>query len=333
VRLTTYNTPDALQTLAAEWRALLPRSTSNHIFSTPEWNITWWDVYQAGELWLVAVRADEGQLLAIAPWFIEQRPDERVVRTIGCVDVTDYVDLIVDRDFTQPVCELLAAHLFAERDRYDRINMCNIPAASPTLVHLKNALAACGMTAEAVLQEVCPIIHLPDSFETYVENLDKKDRHELRRKLRRMEGEETAWYIVGAEHDLDAELDRFLDLMTKSAPAKAEFLADTRNARFLRESAKVAYDQSWLQLCFLRVNGDIIASYLNFDYNHQILVYNSGFSLERYASLSPGIVLLAHLIEHAIQQGRTIFDFLRGNEVYKYRMGAIDTQVFMLKAE
>jgi CelD/BcsL family acetyltransferase involved in cellulose biosynthesis len=79
----------------------------------------------------------------------------------------------------------------------------------------------------------------------------------------------------------------------------------------------------------LRVDGTPCASYLNFDYDKRIWVYNSGFSYQ-YESLSTGIVLLVYLIEDAIARGYTVFDFLRGNETYKYRMGGVDAPLYQL---
>jgi CelD/BcsL family acetyltransferase involved in cellulose biosynthesis len=46
--------------------------------------------------------------------------------------------------------------------------------------------------------------------------------------------------------------------------------------------------------------------------------------------LSLGVVLTAKAIEHAIENGRSTFDFLRGNETYKYRFGAKDTEIYRL---
>jgi CelD/BcsL family acetyltransferase involved in cellulose biosynthesis len=71
---------------------------------------------------------------------------------------------------------------------------------------------------------------------------------------------------------------------------------------------------------------------LNFDYNGQILVYNSGLQQTEFGHLSPGIVLLSYNIQHAIESGRTLFDFLQGNESYKYRMGGQDSHVYNLEA-
>jgi CelD/BcsL family acetyltransferase involved in cellulose biosynthesis len=83
-------------------------------------------------------------------------------------------------------------------------------------------------------------------------------------------------------------------------------------------------------LAFIELNGEKAAAMLNFDYRDSILVYNSGYDPQKYARLSPGIVLLSYCIQRAIELGRTEFDFLRGAEEYKYRFGAQPTEVHRL---
>jgi CelD/BcsL family acetyltransferase involved in cellulose biosynthesis len=335
VKLTVYDQENVFDLLQAEWNDLLHRSTCDNIFSTWEWQSSWWKAYQAGELWVVACRDDDGHLIGLAPWFIEHNQDgERVVRSIGCVDVTDYVDVLVEPEHVQPVFTMLADHLLEHSDRYDRVNLCNIPETSPTREMFSAILEGCGFSVEVVLQEVCPVIVLPPTYEDYLARLDKKQRHELRRKVRRAESEEkVAWYIVGSEHDVHAEMERFLTLMAASQRQKAEFLEDPKNVDFFKRVMPIAFDRGWVQLSFLTINGKAVATYLNFDYNGRILVYNSGLLPDAYPHLSPGIVLLCYNIEHAIETHHHVFDFLRGNENYKYRMGAEDTHVYKLKAQ
>jgi CelD/BcsL family acetyltransferase involved in cellulose biosynthesis len=96
---------------------------------------------------------------------------------------------------------------------------------------------------------------------------------------------------------------------------------------FFAEVAEVLRSRDWLQLAFVEMDGRKAASLLNFDYGDTILVYNSGYDPFQFRHLSPGIIVTARCIEHAIALGRNKFDFLRGDEVYKYRFGAQDTQV------
>lgn len=327
-----FDQADAFAQLRDSWNALLGKSETNVVFLSWEWQHTWWSVYQAGQLWIVGVY-QEDHLVGLAPWFIQHRDGEAIVRTIGCVDVTDYVDVIADRAHIAEVQAVLAQFLHEHRSRFTRINLCNIPEASPTKEHMPDLLRDLGFEADTVLQEVCPIIHLPDEFESYLDMLDKKQRHELRRKMRKAENEaELTWTVVGPDDDLNAYTDQFLALMAESQPAKAEFLSDARNEQFFRAIVAATHARGWLRLSFLAVDGVMCAAYCDFDYNGHILVYNSGLRLDTAAHLSPGIVLLCYNIRAAIESGHTLFDFLRGNEGYKYRMGARDTRVFKLVA-
>ncbi len=331
MKLDIWTTDDVFTTLADRWNTILQRSHSNLIFLTVEWLQTWWEAYHPGDLYVLVGRTDEGEVVGIAPWFIRSCEGQPIIHTIGCVDVTDYLDVIVTPAYTHAFLMALADHLASPEAYCSTLQLCNIPAGSPLLDHWPALLKERGFTAEVSLQEVCPIIRLPDSWDAYLEQLNKKQRHELRRKMRRA-GEQTDWYIVGPQHDLMAETEVFLRLMAASSPEKAAFLADIRNLTFFRMIIPRLYAAGWLQLCFLTVDGNPAASYLNFDYNNRVLVYNSGQDVERYGAYSAGIVLLAYCIRHAINGGREVFDFLRGDESYKYQMGGQDTQVFQLKA-
>lgn len=335
-----FHTPNVFEQLASEWNALVSRSSAKTVFATWEWNTHWWHAYHPGELWVITFRDEQQRLVGIAPWFIETHPERgRQVHFIGCEDVTDYLDLIVDAAAQDAVLACLAETLQSCRDHYDGLDLCNIPNASPTLQHFTRYLEHMGFTTRIQQQEVCPVIQLPATFEQYLETvLDSKNRGELRRKLRRAEGYNgnlgtLAWYIVNASHNLDEEAEKFMRLMALSHPDKAAFLTNEQHVTFFKRIIPAALRQGWLQLNFLVVDGEPAAAYFNFDYNNHILVYNSGLNPKKHADLSPGIVLLAYNIQHAIAQQRTAFDFLRGDEQYKYRMGAKDTAVFNLQAQ
>ena len=86
----------------------------------------------------------------------------------------------------------------------------------------------------------------------------------------------------------------------------------------------------WLKLFFIEVNGIEAAAMLCFDYNNEFLLYNSGYDPEQFANLSPGNVLTAYTIQEAIRLGRIRYDFLRGDEDYKFRFGAQPEPVYDL---
>ncbi len=335
MKLNAYDQISLFDDLKPEWNELVARSTSNRIFSTWEWAFTWWQAYEPGKLWVITCRTDDNQLLGIAPLFIAENDEhKRIVSIIGCKEVTDYLDLIIDADYVDQVTNCFSLFLRDHSELYDQIEFCNLPQESITYKIFPSALKHYQFETQTDIEDVCPIIELPDTWDEYLSMLDKKQRHELRRKLRRSQGVNTDmdWYIVGEEHNLEEEMEHFLRLMAASEPAKKEFLANPENAAFFKALAPVLFAKGWLQLIFLTVDGERAATYLNFDYANQILVYNSGLLPEEYGQLSPGIVLLANNIRYSIENKRSTFDFLQGDETYKYHMGGKDTFVHNLVA-
>lgn len=334
MKVQSFNTVEIFDSLKSEWNALLKRSIIDTPFSTYEWHINWWNAYHAGDLWVITIRDNSDILQGIVSLFIADENDKRIVHFVGCKEVTDYSDILVDKNHSDKVYEALADFLLENQDKYDALDLCNIPAVSPTYTQFPNLLKEKGFTTETNIQEVCPVIELPDSFEAYLALLDKKQGKEVQRKLRRAKGagDSLNWYMVSDEHNLDEEIDKFLKLMAASHPEKAKFLENDQNVTFFKSVVPAAAKAGWLQMNFLEVMGDPVAAYVNFDYNNQILVYNSGLDPQKAAALSPGIILLSYNIEHAIENKREIFDFLRGDEQYKYKMGGQNTEVFNLKA-
>jgi len=324
----SYHDPGGFGALSGEWNDLLHRSSADTVFLTLEYQRTWWRNLGAGELLILAVR-DGRELVGIAPLFAaENQAGQRVLATVGCVEVSDYLDFIVLQRREEPVYSALVDYLAGPNTPvWDALDLCNIHQDSPTLTLLPALAEARGWATETARDDVCPVVQLPGTWDEYLQMLSKKQRHEVRRKIRRLEAQvEANWYILGPERDLATGIEDFLDLMAASTPDKAEFLTPQMRG-FFRQLARVAYDAGWLQLVFLEVNGRKAAAYFNFIYNNRVLVYNSGLDWQTFPKLGAGIVLTAYCIRHAIERGYEVFDFMQGDERYKYQFGGQDVEV------
>jgi CelD/BcsL family acetyltransferase involved in cellulose biosynthesis len=332
MKIETYTDLGGFDALAGEWNDLLKRSTFDTLFLTWEWQRTWWEHLGEGDLLLITLHDDQGHLIGIAPLYrtVSAR-GERKLNIVGCVDVSDYLDIIVAQGREKEVYSALLNYLdSAEVARWDAAELCNVPEISPAHQALAEMAVERGYEFRTLIEDVCPVIDLPATWDEYLASLDKKQRHEIRRKMRRIEREANVhWYIVDQDRNLSEEIEAFIELHQKSSADKDDFM-DERMKGFFRAVAHVLHPPGWLQLAFIEVDGKQAASMLNFDYEDAILVYNSGYDPQRHAHLSPGIVLLAYCIQHAIELGRARFDFLRGDEPYKYRFGAKETKVYRL---
>lgn len=330
MRLEYFCEAEGFKRLQPEWNRLVQSSHADTVFSTWEWQMTWWKHLGAGELWLGAARQDDGTLVGVFPCYRQtDTSGERALRLVGCADVADYLDIIVAKGRETLVYQaFLDALSNGSVPAWDIVDLCNIPEMSPTRTMLPDMARAAGFHVTVRQETVCPLIELPVTWEAYLMSLDKKQRHEIRRKLRRAETEaKLEWYIVDERHHLPDEMETFLHLHRLSRHDKARFM-DYRMSAFFHDLAHVMLKAGWLQLMHLKLDGQIEASLLSFDYGDAIMLYNSGYNPMGHPHLSPGIVLTAICIRHAIALQKKVFDFLRGDEDYKYRFGARDTRIY-----
>jgi len=316
--------------LSEEWNRLLEESASHVPFLRHEYLFTWWRTlgggeWKNGELYLVTGRREGGQLCGVAPlFFTENQHGEAALMLLGSVEISDYLDIIAHPQELPAFLSELLAHLESVKDPgWKVLDFYNLLESSPTLPALKAAAEKRGWIYSEEKLKHCPYIPLPGDWETYLAGIDKKQRHEIRRKMRRIEESDVPvrWYILDKPEHLEAEIDDFLKLMAQD-DEKQDFLTEVMRSQ-MRAMVNAAFEAGWLQLAFLEINGEKAAGYLNFDYDNHIWVYNSGMD-SRFSPYSPGWVLLGYLLKWANDHGRQAFDFMRGDEEYKYRFGGVD---------
>lgn len=325
--------PGLFADLAAEWTTLLRRSAVDTIFLTPQWQEVWWRHFAEGlSLRLLLAREDAGVLLGIAPLYAREEAGRTVLQFVGGVDVSDYLDFIVARGREEEVYRAFLDYLQEKATDWDLLDLHCLPGHSPTGAGLLcQVCAECcsdGVTAER--EEAAPYIPLPGEWEAYLETLDKKQRHEIRRKMRRAEAEtEVRWERLEDRAGLDEAVSTFLGLHRASHPEKDAFMTPAMEG-FFRDMAAVTWAAGWLNLYTLWLDGRPAAAMWCFDYGSDLLVYNSGYDPAYRPELSAGNVLLSYCIQDAIARGKRRFDFMRGSEGYKYRFGAVDGAVYHL---
>jgi len=330
MQLKVIHTTTEFEAMAAEWNALLDCSASRVPFLRHEYLLAWWRLLGGGEwneaeLYIIAAQLADGALAAVAPMFFSTNRDGLpALLLLGSIEISDYLDVLICPEQMPAFVDALFDHLASPlAPSWKVLDFYNILETSPTLPILQTAAARRGWHYQQQRLHHCPYIPLPGDWETYLAGIDKKQRHEIRRKMRRAESSETPvrWYIVADKEQLDTHIDDFLRLMELD-PDKRAFLTSAMRAQ-LRAIIHAACAGGWLQLAFLEVGGEKAAAYLNFDYGGHIWVYNSGLDF-RFGALSPGWVLLGYLLQWANEHQRLAFDFMRGDEEYKYRFGAID---------
>ena len=333
MQINVIRTLQEMNSLQEEWNALLKNSASDVPFLRHEYLSTWWQTLGGGEwteadLYIVTGRQADGSLVGIAPLFFSRnRSGEPALLLLGCIEISDYLDLIVPAQHLSTFIDDLFTHLSGpQAPAWSVLDWYNFIDSSATLPVLQEAAARRGWNYTQEPLQHCPYIPIPGDWENYLASIDKKQRHEIRRKMRRAETEfePTRWYIVQEEAGVESGIEDFMSMMAQD-PAKNRFLTEAMRTQF-RLSTQAAFRAGWLQLSFLEIDGGKAAGYLNFDYNNHLWIYNSALNFT-YREYSPGWVLLGYLLQWANENKRQQFDFMRGDEDYKYRFGAVDRRV------
>ena len=306
-----------------DWDALLHSSCRATVFQTQLWHHVWWqELGGHAELYLTSLRED-GALVGLAP--LMYRKD--VLTFFGDTDLWDYHDILVARGKEANFYPALFDFLLQQP--WTKIDLLSLRQDSSALTYLPDLAKAHGYTVEVSEEDVSPGVALPSTWDGYLEGLSRKNRHELLRKLRRLEKEsQYRYYAVESVSALEGALQDFFLLMRDSRQDKAMFLTHERE-QFFRYMAEELASANLLRLFFLEISGQRVASAMCFDYGETRFLYNSGYN-PGYSSLSVGLLLKALCLRHAIEEGKGYFDFLRGNERYKYDLGAKDVNLYRL---
>lgn len=240
------------------------------------------------------------------------------IELLGEPDLTDY---------HSPLGQLSAADLLGwakalPRDRM-RLDSLPIEAAEP----LETALKAAGRAPRVAVHEYALRVELPATRNDFDAMLSKRDRHELRRKRRRYEDlvGKVALRTEQGEGDAFSE---FIRLHRLAAGPKGEFMSGPRERFFRRLAAQPGWRVDLLET----TSGAAAACLFGFSDGIGYYLYNSSFD-PAFAPASPGLVVLTEMIDHVISQGHQIFDFLKGDEDYKTRLGAGRRPLYVIEVD
>jgi CelD/BcsL family acetyltransferase involved in cellulose biosynthesis len=246
----------------------------------------------------------------------------------------DYATILTDPRDVPAVCAAMAAYLAGGgAHRWDVVDLRRLRCGDPVADELAAALGAremaAGWTLNVEREDVCPVVTLPEGadIESWLGSLGKKERHEIRRKVRRAEA--VGDVRLADSDDPLADLETFIDLHQKRWGDDGLF-PPTRGG----EQSRVLFRRMFelfgptgpLRLAFLTVGGRRIAAGIHFETPGGYLYYNAGVDPDA-RGLSPGVVMTYAYVVRALASGKRRLDFLRGDEPYKYEWGAVDEPI------
>jgi CelD/BcsL family acetyltransferase involved in cellulose biosynthesis len=333
------------------WERLLARTPTATPFSRWMFHRAWWDAYGANaeERYLACSPPGDRRteaIRAIVPLMRRRVPlaDGAAAPTwtilMGASYHADYATILADPGdlpaVARAIVDALAGLPASDPEwAWDAVDLRRLRAGDPACPALAEAFVEAsegrGWRVRMEVEDVCPVVKLADSWDDQLARLGRKERHEIRRKLRR----------AGAAGDLElrslpleaSSVDRFIELhqarfgdaglfaMTQDGAQSRRFLH-----RLTELEVEVAPSERSLSLAEVMVGGRRILALATFDDGARTYLYNAGMDPSA-ADLSPGVVGTALYLRDRIAAGRRELDFLRGREPYKYQWGAVDEPI------
>jgi len=261
-------------------------------------------------------------------------PDSATAVFFGASYHADYATVLAAPDDLHAVCGAVVEALAAQGPgRWDVVDLRRLRhgdrATDAIVAALEWAAPKAGWVVTREQEDVCPVVTLAPGldFDGYLATLGKKERHEIRRKVRRAEAAGTV-KLESSTSPID-DLDLFVDLHQKRWGAEGLFPPTDGGAasrRFFAGLFESCSPGGVVDLSFLTVGGRRVAAGVTFDDGEVTYYYNAGVEPDA-RELSPGVVMVACYLKRAIELGRRRVDFLRGDEPYKYEWGAVDTPI------
>lgn len=309
--LSVLTTDAALRALAPEWAALWRRAGSPP-FQSPDWLLPWWDAFGTGQP-RVATWHSGGVLAGLLPMYLLDEPPERKLLPLG-IGITDYCDALLDPALPPTVSAALLAALLA---RDDGVTSCTLPDLPPGAA-LRGAATPPGWQDTALPGTPCPVLDLSRGWAAVPAGMQRNVR-----QARHRAGRQGGWSAgvsadpVAAWHDLV----RLHGTRWSGQGQPGGVLADPAVLAFHAGAVPRLAAAGVLRMQVLTVGNQPAAVYQTLASPGRLAFYLSGFDAAQ-AYVSPGTLLLGHVVDAALAEGVRELHFLRGSEPYKYQWGA-----------
>jgi CelD/BcsL family acetyltransferase involved in cellulose biosynthesis len=340
LRVDIVRSVEGLAQLRGEWNQLLERSGSNHVFLTWEWVSTWWSVYGGrGELHILTARDPDGALVGIGPLRRHSRffPGPRNLNVLALIgsggDVhPEYLDLIVQAGREREAVAAFVECIADDEEEIDGVDFRPLSESSPNIVSLVEQLAGRFRYLWQQDDSVCPYVSLPATADAFNSSRSQNYRKKLReyesRCKRRLSPQ---LRLSDTAEEVQRDLQTLIDLHHRRWRGASRAFQTSAYIDFHHRVSQLGLEKGWVRLFSLETAGRPMAMLYCFAYGGRYYYYQAGRDPE-FAQDRVGLILMHRAIQHALSERAQIFDFLRGQEEYKYRWASGDTRNFRLVA-
>ena len=171
--------------------------------------------------------------------------------------------------------------------------------------------------------DIAVYLQLPDNYDSYLKNLSKKNRHELKRKKRIFEEKFDDFSYEQSKDEII--FDEFITLHRNSIGEKGDYMTED-----IEKFYKALFEENKWEIHYLKHKDSMIAGAFVYESEKVQYLYNScrDHNLDEF---NTGTYLNDQLLQNSIKKSKQYFDFLKGEEKYKFNFGGEAHQLYDLK--
>lgn len=335
-----FRSPDDFYALEPTWRQLFDRNREHSVFLCWEWMSNWWGHFGGSREFRVLCAFEEGAPRFIAPFQVETgrifgRPYLSIWSCLGANSVacSDHLGFLRDPSVDEADCGHLMDEIWSCGGDRAVFRLTDLQAEDSVLAGILAWGQAKGLCIAAAPDTLCPLRELPPSWDEFMARLSGNFRGQIRK----------SWRQVQARFHVEqiSEPEPLRLAMRELVRLNAQRMAETGRHSSLTTPPMVSFLESvavamtaagkgWFDV--IRHESGLVGAAFHLVEGSTVYYYQGGFD-PQYASYRPSTVLFAQAMKRAIENGFRYFDFLRGDEPYKYRWGAKPVRNVMLTIE
>ncbi|MDG5815355.1 GNAT family N-acetyltransferase [Chitinispirillales bacterium ANBcel5] len=320
MRLEEINSVKKLKSIIAQWNDLIYESKTATPFQSPEWILNWWYQFGNDHLRVITVYNSENKLIALAPLFLYEVHGEKTLSFIGS-GISDYLDIIIKNGYETQVLNSLYKYFQHNQHQYSIIDLQEVKKDSILLTIKNDKLTSVHITQLSR----CPYLILPNSSDEFITHIaSKKLRKNIRRGIKYLEKNKSMVSMeIADDNTFEVFMDDLIKVHTKRWKNKGMngVLSEDKVKKFHLCSGREMVRNNRLLLYRFSCEEKVCAAFYILVHNDCAYGYISGFDAN-FENVSIGSVCLYLAMKDLIAKGFRVFDFLRGEEDYKYSWGA-----------
>lgn len=310
-----------------EWNDLLVSSGAGNIFLTWDWLYNWWKYFKDPhkKLFIVGSRNLDGTLVGVLPCYKQEQKRSFMpgsIRFLGSEIVcSEYMDLILLQGFELEIVQGMMNFILDNNHSIRELHLTDVGKNSNMVKFGLDFLEKANSRYLTRKGQTCPYMCLPETVDEFHGSLSQNMRSNIRRKYKNVFKNESAKIrLVEKESEIQESFNTLFSLHQERWASRGETGAFSTEAlrKFHLDVGTSMLRKGWLKLYFLEIDSKTVASFYCFEFGGKYFYYQGGYDRSK-EQLSPGLVLMGKIIEDAIIEGNTEFDFLRGVENYKWR--------------